>query len=76
MSSMLFKAKKFVASKMSETKSGRSLIVSHFGEAGDTIVTMLKFSARKFSDVKGWLFSTPLSRDVWNSPPRPQAVLL
>lgn len=48
---MLFKAKKFVASKMSETKGGRSLIVSHFGEAGDTIVTVLKVSARRFSDV-------------------------
>ena len=47
---MLFKAKKYVASKMTETKSGRSLIVAHFGEAGDAILLYLKYSARKFSD--------------------------
>ena len=57
MSSMLFKAKKYMASKMTETKSGRSLIVAHFGEAGETILTYLKYAARKFSD-------KPTARDL------------
>lgn len=48
----IFKAKKYVVSKLSETKGGRSFILKHFGHAGVEIVEALKSSASEFKDAK------------------------
>lgn len=45
-----FKAKKYVASKLAETRGGRSFILKNFGPAGVSIVSALKSSATTFKD--------------------------
>ena len=52
MASRLFKAKKYVASKMSETASGRAVITQFIGPAGDKIFQSLRAATEHYAGAK------------------------
>jgi len=58
---LLFKAKKFAASRLSDSRTGRSFLLSHFGEPGVAITEALKSSALKYGDGRT---ARELKRDV------------
>ncbi|KAJ8605616.1 hypothetical protein CTAYLR_000085 [Chrysophaeum taylorii] len=60
-SSRLLKAKKYVVSRMTETRSGRTFLMKNFGEAGVQIMECLKSTATRFRDART---AKELKRDV------------
>lgn len=50
MSFTIFKAKKFLASKFSETQAGRTMILKLFGHHGDHIMSAMKEIAETYAD--------------------------
>ena len=51
MSRTFFKAKKFLASKFSESQTGRTVLLRLFGQNGDRIMQAMKDAAEKCESI-------------------------